>query len=476
MSKEEAVARPDAARTPGARAAAGKRARAEVPRSSHARWEPAARRGDPVRVLMAQARGRVPELLPYRYGRMLASPFAFYRGAAAIMAADLAATPRSGLRVQLCGDAHLANFGTFSSPERSQVFDISDFDETLPGPWEWDVKRLAASVCIAGREGGCTNKQLRAAVLETVAAYRESMSRFAGQGNLNVWYAELDVDRMSRLSAGGFDAKGVKALARQLTSAVVDTSVVKFEKLTHTVDGTVRMRPDPPKTVPLEDLVTGPDRDAAEANVRALLKGYRASLPPSRRTLLDGYSYVGTARRVPGVGSVGMRIWAILLHGRDGRDPLVLEAKEAGPSVLERQLEPWAEGSQAERVVAGQQLMQAASDIFLGHIAARGPDGGTRGRKRPYYIRQLADRKGSIAIDKLSPGGLAAFGRLCGWTLARSHARSGDRIAIAGYLGRGDAFDRAIAEFSERYADQNEADFNALKAAAASGRVPSAKG
>ena len=411
-----------------------------------------------------------------RYGRMLASPFSFYRGAAAIMAADLAASPASGLRAQLCGDAHLANFGTFSSPEREQVFDVSDFDETLPGPWEWDVKRLAASVCIAGQGRGFASKQVNAAVLETVASYREAMRTFASQGNLEVWYAALDLRKISQLSTDGADVKGMRAVQRQLTSADLETSLIEFEKLTTTVDGEVRFRHDPPKTVPIDDLLPADDRDTAEANAQALLSAYEASLSAGLRTLLEGYGYVGLARTAPGVGSVGMRIWAILLHGRDGHDPLLLQAKEACPSVLEAHLGPSAAASPAERVVAGQRLMQAATDICLGRVMARGPDGGLRGRRRAYYVRQLADRKGSVDIDKLAPGGLAAYGRLCGWTLARAHARAGDRIAIAAYLGRGDAFDRAVAEFGERYARQNEADFKALRAAADSGRVPSAKG
>jgi uncharacterized protein (DUF2252 family) len=471
-----AVPEPDPAhvRTPHARAAAGRRAREHAPRSSHGHWEPASGRADPVKTLLDQARGRVPELLPYRYGRMLKSPLSFYRGAAAIMAADLSGTPTSGLLTQLCGDAHLSNFGTFSSPEREQVFDINDFDETLPGPWEWDVKRLAASVCVAGRQRGFGGKQVTTAVLETVAAYREAMLGFARQGNLDVWYAELDVRKISRLSTGA-DLKGMRAVQRQLTSQRLDTSLIEFEKLTERVDGAVRFRNDPPKTTPIEQLLPEADRDTAGANVAALLSGYRASLPASMRTLLGGYAYVGLARRVPGVGSVGMRIWAILLHGRDGRDPLMLQAKEAVPSVLEAHVGPSTAASSAERVVAGQRVMQATGDVLLGWATGRGPDGGARGRRRAYYVRQLADRKGAVDIDRLAPGGLAAYGRVCGWTLARAHARAGDRIAIAAYLGRGDAFDRAIAAFSERYADQNEADFRALRVAVDGGRVPSAK-
>jgi hypothetical protein len=303
------------------------------------------------------------------------------------------------------------------------------------------------------------------------------MAAFARRGNRAVWYAQADVDRISRLSKDGFDDKGVRALVRQLTGDDLHTSASEVEKLTETVDGVVGFVHDPPETVPVEDLVPQGARGTVDANVRKLLSGYGAGLPESRRTLLDGYRYVGVARRIPGVGSVGVRIWAILLHGRDGRDPLLLQAKEAGPSVLESELGPSSFPSHAERVVTGQRLMQATGDIFLGGLEARSPDGGARGRKRAYYVRQLADRKGSIDVEhKLAPGGLAALGRLCGWTLARAHARTGDRIAIAGYLGGGDVFDRAIADFAERYADQNEADHDALRQAAASGRVPTAEG
>jgi uncharacterized protein (DUF2252 family) len=456
---------------PDARAAVGKDARAQAPRSSHGEWRPAADRPDPVGILLEQAEGRVAELLALRYGRMLVSPFSFYRGAAAIMASDLAATPTSGLRVQLCGDAHLSNFGTFSSPERELVFDISDFDETLPGPWEWDVKRLAASVAIAGRDREFKSKQIADAVLQTVAAYREAMNAFAQQGNLEVWYAHLDVDEISRLFSEGVDVKGMKSLERKLETARLNTSVKALGKLTETIDGDTRFLHKPPLLVPVADLLSEEDREDAESNLRGLLSGYRASLPEDRRTLLDGYRYVSMARKVVGVGSVGMRVWVILLHGRDGSDPLLLQAKEANASVLERHLGPPAGANHAERVVEGQKLMQASSDIFLGWHAAAGPDGS----ERDYYVRQAADGKGAVDVSLLLPGGLAGYGRMCGWTLARAHARDGDRIAISGYLGRGDAFDEVIAAFADRYADQNEADYEALKKAVADGRVEAAK-
>jgi uncharacterized protein (DUF2252 family) len=456
---------------PEARAAAGKDARAPASRSSHGEWQPASDRPDPVEILLEQAKGRVAELLPLRYGRMLVSPFSFYRGAAAIMASDLADSPTSGLKVQLCGDAHLSNFGTFESPERELVFDISDFDETLAGPWEWDVKRLAASVVIAGRDREFKGKQIAAAVLQTVAAYRETMNAFAEQGNLEVWYAHLDVQQISRVFSEGVDAKAMRSLERKLETARLNTSVKALGKLTETVDGVVRFLHKPPLLVPAADLLSDEDREDAESNLKGLLAGYRASLPESRRTLLDGYRYVSMARKVVGVGSVGMRVWVILLHGRDGSDPLLLQAKEANASVLERQLGAPATANHAARVVEGQKLMQAASDIFLGWHVARGPDGS----ERDYYVRQAADGKGAIDVSLLLPSGLAGYGRLCGWTLARAHARDGDRIAISGYLGRGDAFDEAIAAFAESYADQNEADYKALKKAAATGRVEAAQ-
>jgi uncharacterized protein (DUF2252 family) len=453
-----------------ARAALGKAGRQTAPRASHANWTPAPDRPDPVQILLDQAAGRVAELLPLRYGRMLVSAFSFYRGAAAIMACDLAGTPKSGLDVQLCGDAHLSNFGTFSSPERELVFDITDFDETLRGPWEWDLKRLAASVCIAGRDRAFTDKQTGKAVLGTVRAYREAINRFAKQGNLEVWYAHLDVDAISELLTKGVDVKRMEALEKQLEGARHNTSVRALGKLTTTVDGTVRFLDKPPLLVPAEDLSTGDrDGDGDDHSVEGLLRGYRESLPENRRTLLDGYHYASMARKVVGVGSVGMRVWMILLHGRDGGDPLLLQAKEANASVLERYLGPRPADSHAERVVAGQHLMQATSDIFLGWDTTQA------GGERYYYVRQAADGKGAIDVSLLLPDGLAAYGRLCGWTLARAHARAGDRIAISGYLGSGDAFDQAAAAFAERYADQNEADYKALQAAVSSGRVQAAK-
>jgi uncharacterized protein (DUF2252 family) len=456
-----------------ARTAIGRQARRSAPRSSHADWRPAPDRPDPVEVLRAQAGGRVAELLPLRYGRMLASAFAFYRGAAAIMASDLAGTPWSGLRTQLCGDAHLANFGSFASPERELVFDVNDFDETLPGPWEWDVKRLAASVGIAGRDRGFTDRQIGAAVLGTVRAYREAMLAFARQANLDVWYARLTVAEIARPFAAGVAEPRLVDVERRLRQARLDSSDRVLRKLTTTVDGKVSFRSEPPLLVRAAELPSADDRRDAESCRAGLLDGgYRDSLPAGRRALPAGYRYVDMARKVVGVGSVGTRDWVVLLHGRDGRDPLLLQAKEADASVLEAHLGAPAAGNHAERVVTGQELMQAAGDVFLGWYRARHTDGADH----DYYVRRIADGKGAIDVSTLLPAGLAAYGRLCGWTLARAHARAGDRIAIAGYLGRGDNFDRAVAAFADRYADRNEADYQALRRAVAAGRVPAAKG
>jgi uncharacterized protein (DUF2252 family) len=447
------------------RAAAGRAARSAARRSSHAEWEPAAGRADPVAILERQARSRVPELVPIRYGRMSVSPFAFFRGAAAVMAADLATTPASGLRVQACGDAHLSNFGAFAAPDRRLVFDLNDFDESLPGPWEWDVKRLAASFAIAGRENGFKRKERRAAVLEVVRSYRDSMRAFASQGNLEVWYARLDVESvMGEIEA---EPKLTKQVREGVAKAQAKDSTRALRRLTHVVDGELRILADPPLIVPAEDLMDPGETRDLEQFLRQVLDSYRASLPGDRQHLLDGYRFRHLARKVVGVGSVGTRAWIVLLTGADDSDPLFLQAKEAEASVLE----PYAGASRFEnhgqRVVEGQRLMQAASDIFLGWCPAVGLDGG----ERDFYVRQLWDWKRSVEVERLSPHGLELYARMCGWTLARAHARSGDRVAIAAYLGAGDAFDNAIAEFSESYADQSERDHAALVAAIDSGRI-----
>jgi uncharacterized protein (DUF2252 family) len=453
--------------SPEERAAAGKAARKKVPRSSHGEWRPAARRRDPVKVLEDQAKSRVPELVPIRYGRMLASPFTFFRGAAAIMAMDLAKTPQSGLRVQACGDAHLSNFGVFAAPDRRLVLDVNDFDETLPGPWEWDLKRLAASFAIAGRDRDFTPKQTSAAVLSTVRSYREAMREFAAMRNLDVWYARLDVERLLAELAKVADRNRMKAAQKGVAKAGKKNSMKAFDRLVRVVDGEPRIISDPPLLVPARELVSKDQAHELEERMLEIILGYRESLKGDRRHLLDGYRFVDLARKVVGVGSVGTRAWVLLMMGRDGEDPLFLQAKEAAASVLEPYVGESEFGNHGERVVEGQWLMQAASDILLGWLPAIGIDG----QERDFYVRQLWDGKRSVDVDNLSPEGLAIYGRVCGWTLARAHARSGDRIAIDAYLGKGESFDRAIAEFSERYADQNELDYSALADAAKSGRI-----
>jgi uncharacterized protein (DUF2252 family) len=452
---------------PEERAAAGKAAREKVPRSSHGEWEPPARRRDPVKVLEDQAMSRVQELVPIRYGRMLASPFTFFRGAAAIMAMDLAKTPESGLRVQACGDAHLSNFGVFAAPDRREVLDVNDFDETLPGPWEWDVKRLAASFAIAGRDRDFTPKETRAAVLRTVRSYREAMREFAAMPNLDVWYARLDVDTLLAELAKVATAKAMKEARKDVAKAGEKNNLRAFDRLVRVVDGEPRIISDPPLLVPARELVSEDQAQELEERILELLGRYRESLKGDRRHLLDSYRFVEMARKVVGVGSVGTRAWVVLMMGRDGQDPLFLQAKEAEASVLEPYVGESEFGNHGERVVEGQWLTQAASDILLGWLPALGFDGGTR----DFYVRQLWDGKRSVEIETLPPEGLAIYGRVCGWTLARAHARSGDRIAIGSYLGKGKTFDRAIAEFSERYADQNELDYGALADAAKSGRI-----
>jgi uncharacterized protein (DUF2252 family) len=401
---------------------------------------------------------------------MLVSPFAFYRGAAAIMAADLAPTPVSGIEVQLCGDAHLENFGIFAAPDRRLVFDVNDFDETLPGPWEWDVKRLAASFAVAGRGRGFKKSERRTAISAAVREYRETMRQLAAEPNLDVWYERLDVQWFRDQWETEVKKKRVRKFERNLAKARTKDSIRAFSKLTHEVNGEPRIISDPPLIVPLEELF--PDEPEPEERIRALLGDYRNTLPDDRRRLLDQYRYVHAARKVVGVGSVGTRAFIALMLGRDGQDPLFLQAKEAQESVLEQFTAPSAYEHHGQRVVEGQLLMQTASDIFLGWLTATGVDG----ERRDFYIRQLWDSKGSARVDVMKPDELATYGRVCGGTLARAHARSADRIAIAAYLGSGDSFDRAIADFSEAYADQNERDYEALKEAVKEGLVPAETG
>jgi uncharacterized protein (DUF2252 family) len=454
--------------TAAERAARGKAARAEVPRSTQAEIEFPQDR-DPVALLEQQAASRVPELVPIRYGRMLTSPFAFYRGAALIMAADLARTPSSGLRAQLCGDAHLSNFGGFASPERNLVFDINDFDETAPGPWEWDVKRLAASFVVAGRESGFSRKEQRAVVLSAVRSYREAMVAFAGMRNLEVWYARFDVERVLREHSADLDPKALKRAEANIAKARTKDSMHAFDKLTHLVDGEPRIASDPPLIVPIHELIPdGAARDEVLDMLRELFRSYRGTLQTDRRHLLEQFRLVDVAHKVVGVGSVGTRAWIALLLGVDEQDPLFLQMKEAQSSVLEQFVGKSRYTNAGRRVVAGQRLMQATSDIFLGW--QRVP-AGLDGRPRDFFVRQLKDQKASAVVEAMTPSAMAAYGRMCGWTLARAHARSGDRIAIAAYLGKSDTFDQALAAFSEAYADQNERDYAALEAAVASGRV-----
>jgi uncharacterized protein (DUF2252 family) len=453
--------------SPRERADLGREARKKTPRSSHAAFVRGPARRDPVDVIEEQSASRVTDLVPIRYGRMAESPFRFYRGAAAIMAGDLAGTPRSGFTAQLCGDAHILNFRLLASPERQQVFDINDFDETLPGPWEWDVKRLATSLVIAGRENGWSTGERADIVRATVRAYRERTRLFAGQGNLDVWYAHADTGVLTSLADQRLDKRGRGRMAKALTKARTKDSLQAFEKLTHVVGGERRFIPDPPLVVPIGNMLPGAERDEVGRQLRELVNRYAESLPSDRAHLLRQYRVVDMARKVVGVGSVGTRCWIILLLGRDDEDPLILQAKEAETSVLAEHVGASAYANQGQRVVAGQRLMQAVSDILLGWDRVVGLDG----QQRDFYVRQLHDWKGIAVPQIMVPGGMRAFGELCGATLARAHARSGDRIAVAAYLGGGDTFDRALTEFAESYADQNESDHRALVEAVRSGRV-----
>jgi uncharacterized protein (DUF2252 family) len=455
------------------RIARGKAARAEVPRSRHAEFDAPADRADPIDLLEAQAQTRVPELVPIRYGRMLVSPFTFYRGAAKIMAHDLAGTPRSGLNAQCCGDAHLSNFGVFASPERRLVFDINDFDETLPGPWEWDVKRLAASMIIAARDDGFGPKEQDRIVLDTVAEYRNAVRMFAGMDNLAVWYAHLEIESVLQEFAPTVKRGQVKRTEAALAKARTRDSMSAFSKLTQTVDGRVEIVDQSPLIVPLRVLIPGAEQEQWMDELRKLIRAYRASLEHDRRSLLEQFHLTDFARKVVGVGSVGTRAWIALFFGRDGQDPLFLQVKEAEESVLEEHLGKSVYKNHGQRVVVGQRLMQATSDIFLGWLHVKA---GMDGVARDFYGRQLKDWKGSAEIEQMVPSGMAAYGRLCGWTLARAHSRSGDRIAIASYLGGGNTFDRAILEFSKAYAEQNEADYDALVQAVRSGRIKAETG
>jgi uncharacterized protein (DUF2252 family) len=459
--------------TPEERAVLGKAARDRVPRESHADWKPRADRPDPVVLLGVQAATRIPELVSIRYGRMVASPFAFYRGAAAIMASDLAATPQSGIQVQLCGDAHLANFGGFASPERDLVLDINDFDETLPGPWEWDVKRLVASIEVAARTHSFDADVRRSLTIATVAEYRQAMQEFAAMGNLEVWYLHLDMAGVRRRWGRELPPAELRLLDRDFSKGRARDNVRAAEKLTRRKDGALRIASSPPLVVPVEELLPEADRCTVEAAMRQYIDRYCKSLQDSHRHLLEGYEYTDMARKVVGVGSVGMHAWIVLLIGRDVEDPLLLQFKEAQASVLEPYLGRSRFADHGQRVVEGQRWMQATSDIFLGWMQVSGILDST---SRAYYVRQLWDWKTSADVETMSPRELMVYAQMCGWTLARAHARSGDPIAIASYLGKGPAFEQAIADFAAAYAEQNERDYRALRQAVENGRVSAETG
>ena len=441
----------------------GRAARRVAPRYSHAEWAPAPNRPDPVDLMEAQAKDRLPELLPIRSARMMASPFTFMRGSAFVMAHDLASTPKSGIQAQLCGDAHLLNFGMYASPERALLFDLNDFDETLPGPWEWDVKRLAASLVVAGRDNGFDAADCRRAAQASTASYRKRMAEFSEMGELEVWYSRVgEEEAFGVLSDTKTNKKTTKKMHKAVRKARGRDSLQAISKLTRVVDGRRVINDDPPFLVRIAE------EDELRVQIHDILEGYKRTLQDDRRRLLDRYRFVDAARKVVGVGSVGTRAYVVLLEGRDEDDPLFLQVKEAKASVLEGHVPPGAYEHQGQRVVAGQRLMQAASDIFLGWFRGRAG--------RDFYWRQLRDMKGSAEVERMSPEELAIYARLCGWALARAHARSGDRAKMSAYLGKSGRFDEAIADFAEAYADQNERDHAALLAAVKSGRVPADTG
>ena len=457
------------------RAARGKAARAEVPRTSHGEWEPPPHRPDPVALLLEQAETRVPELVPIRHGRMLVSPFTFYRGAAYLMASDLAGGPRTGLHTQLCGDAHLSNFGAFAAPDRRLIFSLNDFDETLPGPFEWDVKRLVACFEVAGRDRGFDEKTRAGINTEVARSYREDLRSFATMRNLDIWYSRIHIEEVLEQFQREAALKGQKAAQERAEANLAKTrtkdSMKAFKKLTEVVDGHVRIKGDPPLIVPIED-IAGDQLERLDEFLHGVIRNYRRTLAGDRRKLLERFRYVHAARKVVGVGSVGTRAFICLMVGRDEEDPLFLQFKEAQKSVLEPFLGRSEFDNSGQRVVEGQRLMQAASDIMLGWIRPEGIDG----VKRDFYIRQLWDAKGSALVDQLEPEVMFFYGRLCGSELARAHVRGGDGVAIASYLGNSDSFDRAMARFAASYADQNERDYAALKEAVESGRAPAQVG
>ena len=456
----------------GESAERGRAARAKVPRWAHGDWAPAGDRPDPVAILEAQAATRLQELVPIRYGRMLVSPFTFYRGAAAVMAADLAKTPDSEIVVQACGDAHISNFGGFAAPDRRLIFGPNDFDETLPGPWEWDVKRMAASAEIAGRDIGLAPSARRRIVIGCVREYREAMRSFAEMSHLDVWYERINASELVDRFGGRLGGKGRILFTKPFAKARQKTSLRAVKRLTEDVDATPRFRSVPPLLVPFRELRDPADPRDQEDYVRDLMTAYIASLDEDRCYLLSTYRFVEMARKVVGVGSVGTRAWVLLFVGRDGKDPLILQMKEAQASVLEPYLGASEFDHHGERVVRGQRMDQAVTDVFLGWQRSQGLDG----KEHDFYIRQLWDWKASIDLSAMNEKGLHAYTRACGWSLARAHARSGDRLAIAAYLGAGPGFDDAIVRFSTAYADNNERDYERLASAVAAGDVAAETG
>jgi uncharacterized protein (DUF2252 family) len=453
--------------TVGERKARGKAARRELPRAEHAAWVPPPDRRDPVELLEEQAATRVPELVPMRYGRMLVSPFTFYRGAAYLMASDLASVPRTALDVQLCGDAHLSNFGVYAAPDRRLVFDLNDFDETLPGPFEWDLKRLVASFAVAGRDRGFAPDQRASVNRKVSSAYRETMRGYAEMRNLDVWYSRVNVDDVVQRVVAVASAKQLSRFEKNLAKSRSKDSLRAFEKLTQLVDGELRIVSDPPVIVPIRELVSAEHHEALDDALRVVMRAYRGTLSEDRRRLLERFRHVDAARKVVGVGSVGTRAWIMLLLGRDDQDPLILQFKEAEASVLEPFLGESAFRNHGQRVVEGQRMTQGASDMMLGWLRTSGVDG----VERDYYVRQLWDGKGSALVELMNPKALAFYADLCGRTLARAHARSGDPVAISSYLGKGDDMDVALARFAEAYADQNDRDYATMHGAVNDGRV-----
>ncbi len=453
--------------TPDQRAAHGREARSLVPRARHGEWEVPADRTDPLAILALQAATRVPDLVPIRYGRMAVSPFAFFRGAAAVMAADLAHEVHSHLDVQLCGDAHLVNFGGFASPERDMVFDVNDFDETIPGPFEWDLKRLAASFEVAARSREFDGAECTSLVALAARGYREAIREFATMRTIEIWYAKLDAQTLVARWGTEVGPKIIEAFQHRIAKARTKDHLSAMAKLTEEVDGRLRFVADPPLLTPADAVFSEPNAMELATTLLGGLSTYRTSLAGDRQHLLNNYEFVDLARKVVGVGSVGTRCWVALFVGRDAGDPLVLQIKQAEQAVGEPFLKPSEYDNQGQRVVEGQRLMQSASDIFLGWDRVKAPDGAVR----DFYFRQLWDWKLSADIETMRPEALAVYAQMCGWTLARAHARSGDAIAIGSYLGAGTRFDESMCRFASSYADQNEKDFEALTLAIATDRI-----